>query len=83
MVTDAYGTRKGAEFLVIHPGSAQQIFPGDRIFAGVGPEEVQWGEFLPAAVPGLGQVSYVRVYRLAGGICHTEAGSRQPVRPQL
>lgn len=85
VVTDKFGTRKGVEFLLICPGDTQKIFPGDRIYAGVGPEaeEVQWGEFLPAAVPGLGQVSYVRVYRLDGENCHTEAGSRQPVRPQL
>lgn len=83
VVTDTFGTRKGTEFLLICPGKTQTVFPGDRIYAGIGPEEVQWGEFLPAAVPGLGQVSYVRTYRLNGEICHTEAGSRQPVRPQL
>ena len=85
IVTDTYGTRKGVEFLLIHPGETQAVFPGDRVFAGIGPEigPEQWGEFLPAAVAGLGQVSYVRIYRWDGRICHTEAGTRQPVRPQL
>ena len=84
-VTDVYGTRKGVEFLVIHPGDTQQIFPGDRVYLGVGPElkSEQWGVFLPAAVPGVGQVSYVRTYRWGGKLCHTEAGSRHPSRPQL
>ena len=84
-VTDLYGTRKGTEFLLIHPGKTQKVFPGDRVFAGVGPQiaKEDWGSFIPAAVPGLGQVSYVRLYRLGGELQHIEAGSRQPVRPQL
>ena len=84
-VTDVYGTRKGTEFLLIHPGKTQEVFPGDRVFAGIGPEisKEEWGGFIPAAVPGLGQVSYVRLYRWDGKLQHIEAGSRQPVRPQL
>ena len=84
-VTDIYGTRKGTEFLLIHPGKTQAVFPGDRVFAGEGPQitKEDWGSFIPAAVPGLGQVSYVRLYRWDGQLQHCEAGSRQPVRPQL
>lgn len=84
-VTDVYGSRKGTEFLLIHPGKTQEVFPGDRVFAGIGPEisKEEWGGFIPAAVPGLGQVSYVRLYRWDGELQHIEAGSRQPVRPQL
>ena len=84
-VTDTLGTRKGADFLLILPGEEQTVFPGDRIFAGTGPEigEEDWAAFLPCAVSGLGQVSYVCVYRHDGRICHTEAGSRQSVRSQL
>ena len=84
-VTDVRGSRKGTEFLLIIPGEEQLVFPGDRVYAGIGPEvtEETWGAFLPAAVSGLGQISYVRLYRLAGELCHVEAGSRQLARPQL
>ena len=84
-VTDTLGNRKGTDFLLILPGQEQTVFPGDRIFAGVGPEigPEEWGAFVPCSVPGLGQVSYVRVYRFDGQICHTEAGSRRRMRTQL
>lgn len=84
-VTDTLGTRKGTDFLLILPGKEQTVLPGDRVFPGIGPEleTGDWESFLPCAVPGLGQVDYVRRYRLDGQICHTEAGSRQQTRSQL
>jgi hypothetical protein len=85
IVKDVYGSRKGTEFLLIHPGKTQEVFPGDRVMQGIGPEitKEEWGAFIPAAVPGLGQVSFVRSYRWGGELQHIEAGSRQPVQPQL
>lgn len=65
--------RKGEspEFLLIQPGEEQLIFPGDRIFDGIGPEIrlEDWGASAPAA-----EASYARVYRWEGKFCHTEAG---------
>ena len=84
-VKDVYGSRKGTDFLLIHPGKTQAVFPGDRVLAGIGPEitKEEWGAFIPAAVPGLGQVSFVRSYRWDGELQHIEAGSRQASHPRL
>lgn len=74
--TDALGTRQITRFLLIMPGSCQRVFPGDRIYDGVGPEEVDWPTFLPTNVPGLSQVAYTRPTWWAGSICHVEAGRK-------
>lgn len=59
-------------FLLVIPGPEGQVRPGDRVFPGIGPKEVDWEAFLPIHVPGLLEVGRVRHYRL-GEICHTEA----------
>ena len=84
-VTDVLGTRQGVEFRLIIPGNRQQIHLGDRVYDGIGPEisAAEWKDFLPATVPGLVQVSYVRPCVWEGEICHVEAGHRQTARPQL
>ncbi len=84
-IIDTLGKRTGCEFLLIVPGKKHKICCGDRVMEGVGPviTPAQWKEFVPAAVPGLTQVSYTRVCSLAGEICHTQAGHRQTARPQL
>ena len=70
------GIRLDRRFLLIVPGACQQVFPGDRVFDGIGPEAVDWEAFLPATVPGLSQVDYARVWRWDGRIVHTEAGRK-------
>lgn len=77
-VTDLYGTRQDTKFLLVMPGACQRVFVGDRIYDGIGPEisAQQWPGFLPCAVPGLGQVSYVRCAWWDGQICHVEAGNK-------
>ena len=73
---DVPGGRLERKFLLVMPGSEQRVFPGDRIYDGVGPETVDWARFIPASVPGLSIAEYARPCRWAGDICHTEAGRK-------
>ena len=66
------------KFLLILPGSPQQMFPGDRVIAGEGPEitKEQWDSFVPSAVAGLSQAAYATPWYWDGEIVHTEAGRK-------
>lgn len=75
--TDALGSRMERKFLLIMPGSCQRVFTGDRIYDGIGPEEVDWREFIPVNVPGLSQAAYVRPCWWGGTVCHVEAGRKE------
>ncbi len=68
---DEDGIWQEREFLLIQPGAEQLIFPGDKVFEGIGPEITleDWESFAPDAV-----VDYTKVYRWEGKFCHTEAG---------
>lgn len=72
---DHLGTRRETPFQLIIPGDAQ-LQPGDRVYDGIGPEEVDWDTFLPVTVPGLVEAEYVEEHRWQGDICHTRAGRR-------
>lgn len=76
--SDVLGRRTERKFLLIQPGAAQQVFPGDRVYDGIGPEITmsQWPNFLPVQVPGLGEVAYAAPYYWQGIFCHTEAGRK-------
>ena len=63
------------KFLLILP-AGEQIAIGDRVYDGIGPEQVCWEQFLPVNTPGLGQVAYVTGYYAAGRLHHTEAGRK-------
>ncbi len=78
MAFERLGQRQEQKFLLIQPGQEQLVFPGDRIYDGIGPEitEEDWSAFAPAQVTGLGEVSYATVYRWQGTFCHTEAGRK-------
>ena len=75
---DRLGKAQVRKFQLIQPGECQQVFPGDRVMEGVGPEidEAQWSMFIPELVAGLGEVAYAKVYRWQGQFCHTEAGRK-------
>lgn len=66
------GEREDTGFLLVVPGEAD-ILPGDRILPGIG-EDALWEDLIPACVPGLCQVAYVRPCYLDGTVCHVEAG---------
>lgn len=76
LVRAAAGVRLERTFLLIMPGQTQQVFPGDRVLEGVGPEVTaqQWAGFIPVNVPTLSEAEYAKVWRLDGAVCHTEAG---------
>ena len=69
------GERMQRKFLLLAPGEDQVVFPGDRIFDGIGPEKVDWQEFTPEKVPGLSIAKYAKLWRWDGKLCHTEAGN--------
>lgn len=75
---DRLGMQRERRFLLIQPGQEQLVFPGDRVFAGIGPEIglADWNTFLPQTVEGLGQVAYAAPYYWQGQFCHTEAGRK-------
>ena len=78
MQTGLDGTRKERKFLLIVPGNPQTLFPGSRVFDGIGPEVglEQWDRFIPVNVPGLMEASYAKAYSWGGSTCHVEAGGR-------
>lgn len=73
---DQEGHRQETRFLLILPGDGIILAPGDRVYDGIGPEITaeQWPRFLPALVPKLGQIAYVKPYYWQGVLSHTEAG---------
>ena len=75
---DTLGCHREKPFLLIMPGDAQCVFPGDRVMEGVGPEvsPEEWSRFVPALVEGLAQISYATPFCWEGRICHVEAGGK-------
>ncbi len=76
LVAESWGDRPVRKFLLILPGAPQRVFAGDRIYDGIGPEEVDWDSFCPARVPGLSEAAYATPWYWEGQICHTEAGRK-------
>lgn len=63
------------KFLLIVPG-AEEIRPGDRVFEGIGPEQILWDTFLPINVPGLSEAAYAAPWYWEAEISHWEAGRK-------
>ena len=63
------------KFLLILPADAA-IAPGDRVYDGIGPEQVAWEAFLPVNIHGLSQVEYVTPRYFRGQLHHIEAGRK-------
>ena len=74
--TQLSGQRRDVRFLLVMPGAPQRVFPGDRVYQGIGPEQVDWGKFLPGLVPGLAEAAYVHPWYWNGRLCHVEAGRK-------
>ena len=75
--TEPYGKSKEKKFLLMIPGEEISLQPGDRIFAGIGPENVDWQTFLPALIPEVFEVSFAKPCFWEGSITHWEAGNRK------
>lgn len=72
--TDLTGVGEDTAFLLILP-PGETVRPGDRIYDGVGPEQVDWQSFLPSLVSGLSQASWVKPCFVGSSLHHTEAGN--------
>ena len=70
------GKSRLKKFLLIIPGDFP-LSPGDRVYAGIGPEQVDLKTFVPAAVPALFEAGFVKPCFWEGSICHWEAGNRK------
>ena len=74
--TENFGKSRLKKFLLIIPGDCP-LSPGDRVYAGIGPEQVDLKTFVPAAVPALFEAGFVKPCFWEGSICHWEAGNRK------
>jgi len=75
--TESYGKSMEKKFLLIIPGDEVPLQPGDRIFAGIGPETVDWQAFVPATIRELYEVSFAKPCYWEGELTHWEAGNRK------
>ena len=75
-VADVRGWHLERGVLLIVPGDKGDLRPGDRIFEGVGPVDVDWDRWIPRLVPGLSEVAYVQPQYWRDRVCHTEAGRK-------
>ena len=74
---EPYGKSRSKPFLLIIPGGALPLQPGDRIYAGTGPETVNWDTFVPAAADDLYEVSFAKPCYWEGELVHWEAGHKK------
>ncbi len=72
----AMGIRQEQRFYMVLPGGPWLLEPGDRVMEGVGPQAgaLCWEVFVPALIPGLGEIGFVRPCHLSGST-YTECGS--------
>ncbi len=70
------GIRQDTKCLLVIPGDRFLPQVGDRVFDGIGPNSVNWEEFLPVSVPGLSELNYVAPQYWQGKLCHTESGRK-------
>ena len=71
---EGYGKSQEKTFRLIIPGDTP-LSCGDRIYPGIGPEVTEWQSFVPAVIPQLYEVSFVKPCFWDGQITHWEAGS--------
>ena len=72
-----YGKSMEKKFLLIIPGNDTPLQPGNRVFAGVGPVEVDWQSFLPTTTPELFTVAFAQPCYWENSVSHWEAGSER------
>lgn len=76
MPVKSYGKSLEKTFRLIIPGDFP-LMPGDRVYDGIGPDEVNWDTFLPAVIPQLYEISFAKPCFWEGEITHWEAGCRK------
>lgn len=75
--TEPHGKSMEKKFLLIIPAGGFTPEPGDRVYDGIGPEEVDWHRFIPALVPQLYEISFVNPCCWEGSLTHWEAGHKK------
>ena len=65
------GKSRLKKFLLIIPGDSD-LQPGDRIYDGIGPEEVEWQMFVPAFTDDLYEVGRVKKQLWENEVTHVE-----------
>ena len=73
---ETYGKSMEKKFLLIIPGDFP-LQPGDRVYAGTGPEVTDWEVFVPVSVAELYEISFVKPCYWDGELIHWEAGNRK------
>lgn len=73
---NTFGKSRLKEFLLIIPEDFD-LQPGDRVFRGIGPEEVNWQTFVPAFTDGLYEVGRVKKQLWEGEVTHVEGRQAQ------
>ena len=76
MTENEEGLRLNRTCLLVVPGDSFVPRVGDRVFDGIGPEQVDWQQLLPPLVEGLSELNYAEPQYWLGKHCHTEAGRR-------
>lgn len=72
----SYGKSLEKTFRLIIPGDFP-LQPGDRIYDGIGPVEMDWQVFVPALVPQLYECGFAKPCCWDGQVTHWEAGNRK------
>ena len=75
--TESHGKSMEKKFLLIIPAGSFVPQPGDRIYDGIGPGEVDWQQFIPALVPEVYEISFVMPCCWDGRTVHWEAGHKK------
>ena len=73
---EGYGKSKEKTFLLIIPEDFD-LQPGDRVFRGIGPEEVNWQTFVSAYIEALYEVGRVKKQLWEGEVTHVEGRQAQ------
>lgn len=74
---DKTGSREASSFLLVIPCETPEVFVGDKVMLGEGPEiadRAAWAGFIPSRVPGLVVVKYVDPKYWGDRLVHVEAG---------
>ena len=69
--TEPYGKSMEKKFLLIIPGDFD-LQPGDRVYEGIGSEEVNWQTFVPAFTENLYEIGRVKKQLWEGEVTHVE-----------
>jgi len=74
--TESCGKSMEKKFLLIIPGDFP-LQPGDRVYRGIGPQEVHWRLFIPTLIPQVYECGFAKPCYWEGEITHWEAGNRK------